>query len=76
MFYLTVVSQFAGKDGGIGHYLILASVHVGVISIWLIAISYALIFSAKNTDPLLLKKYVNIAGGLLLIIFSLHSIIQ
>jgi threonine/homoserine/homoserine lactone efflux protein len=76
MFYLTVVSQFAGKDGGIGHYLILASVHVGVMSIWLIAISYALIFSAKNTDPLLLKKYVNIAGGLLLIIFSLHSIIQ
>jgi len=76
MFYLTVVSQFAGKDGGISHYLILASVHVGVMSIWLIAISHALIFSAKNTDPLLLKKYVNIAGGLLLIIFSLHSIIQ
>jgi len=76
MFYLTVVSQFAGKDGGISHYLILASVHVGVMSIWLIVISYALIFSAKNTDPLLLKKYVNIAGGLLLIIFSLHSIIQ
>jgi threonine/homoserine/homoserine lactone efflux protein len=76
MFYLTVVSQFAGKDGGISHYLILASVHVGVMSIWLIAISHALIFSAKNTNPLLLKKYVNIAGGLLLIIFSLHSIIQ
>ncbi|TPG60803.1 LysE family translocator [Ewingella americana] len=76
MFYLTVVSQFSGKDGGISHYLILASVHVGVMSIWLIAISHALIFSAKNTDPLLLKKYVNIAGGLLLIIFSLHSIIQ
>ena len=76
MFYLTVVSQFSGKDGGISHYLILASVHVGVMSIWLIAISHALIFSAKNTNPLLLKKYVNIAGGLLLIIFSLHSIIQ
>ncbi|TCL06992.1 LysE family translocator [Sodalis ligni] len=76
MFYLTVVSQFAGIDGGISNYLTLASVHVGVMSIWLIAISHALIFSAKKTNPLLLKKYVNIAGGLLLIIFSLHSIIR
>ncbi|MEA9393659.1 LysE family translocator [Acerihabitans sp. TG2] len=76
MFYLTVVSQFAGKDGGISNYLTLASVHVGVMSIWLIVISHSLIFSAKKADPLLLKKYVNIAGGLLLIIFSLHSIIQ
>lgn len=76
MFYLTVVSQFAGKHGGIDNYLILASVHVAVMSVWLIGISQTLIFSAKNTDPLMLKKYVNISGGLLLIIFSLHSLIQ
>jgi len=76
MFYLTVVSQFAGKHGGISNYLTLASVHVVVMSIWLIAISYTLIFSAKNIDQLMLKRYVNIAGGLLLIIFSLHSLIQ
>jgi len=76
MFYLTVVSQFAGKHGGISNYLTLASVHVVVMSIWLIAISYTLIFSAKNIDQLMLKRYANIAGGLLLIIFSLHSLIQ
>lgn len=76
IFYLTVVSQFAGMHGGVNHYLILASVHVAVMSLWLIAISHTLVFSAKNANPLTLKKYVNIAGGALLIIFSLHSLIH
>ncbi|QKJ87718.1 LysE family translocator [Paramixta manurensis] len=74
IFYLTVVSQFSGSHGGVGNYLALASVHVAVMSIWLIAVSRTLVFSAKNTDPVILKKYVNIAGGALLIIFSLHSL--
>lgn len=76
IFYLTVVSQFAGKQGGISNYLALASVHVIVMSVWLLAVSRTLIFSVKKTNPLLLKKYVNIAGGVLLIVFSLHSLIQ
>ena len=76
IFYLTVVSQFAGKIGGVSNYLILASVHIAVMSSWLITVSYALLFSAKKADPQLLKKYVNIAGGLLLIIISLHSLIR
>ncbi len=76
MFYLTVIPQFAGNQGGVSNYLTLASVHVAVMSLWLIAISHALIFSAKNTDPLRLKKYVNCVGGLLLIIFSLFSLIE
>lgn len=76
IFYLTVVSQFAGKQGGVSNYLVLASVHVIVMSVWLLAVSRTLIFSVKKTNPLLLKKYVNIAGGVLLIVFSLHSLIQ
>lgn len=76
IFYLTVVSQFAGIHGGINNYLILASVHVVVMSLWLLAVSQILIFSVKKTNPLILKKYVNIAGGMLLIAFSLHNIIQ
>ncbi len=76
MFYLTVVSQFAGKQGGVSNYLALASVHVTVMSVWLLAVSRTLIFSVKKTNPLLLKKYVNITGGVLLIVFSLHSLIQ
>lgn len=76
LFYLTVVSQFAGIKGGVGNYLTLASVHVVVMSVWLFSVSQTLIFSVKKTNPLMLKKYVNIAGGILLIAFSLHSLIH
>ena len=75
IFYLTVVSQFAGVQGGVWNYLTLASVHVVVMSVWLYAVSQTLIFSVKKSNPLMLKKYVNIAGGMLLIAFSLHSLI-
>ncbi|MEM6162286.1 LysE family translocator [Erwinia sp. P6884] len=75
LFYLTVVSQFAGIKGGVCNYLMLASVHIVVMSVWLLAISQTLIFSAKKTNPLILKRYVNIVGGMLLIAFSLHSLI-
>lgn len=75
IFYLTVVSQFAGVQGGVCNYLTLASVHVVVMSVWLYAVSQTLIFSVKKTNPLILKKYVNIVGGMLLIAFSLHSLI-
>ena len=76
IFYLTVVSQFAGKQGGICNYLILASVHIVVMSAWLLVVSRTLVFSVKKTNPLLLKKYVNITGGILLIAFSLHTLIR
>lgn len=75
IFYLTVVSQFAGVQGGVCNYLTLASVHIVVMSVWLYAFSQTLIFSVKKANPLMLKKYVNIAGGMLLIAFSLHSLI-
>ncbi|ULR33453.1 LysE family translocator [Dickeya fangzhongdai] len=73
VFYLTVVSQFAGQHGGVGNYLILASIHVAVMSLWLCIVSYILIFSAKGRNPQWLKKYVNISGGVMLIIFTLFT---
>lgn len=76
IFYLTVVSQFAGIQGGVCNYLTLATVHVVVMSVWLLAVSQTLIFSVKKTNPMMLRKYVNIAGGVLLIAFSMHSLIQ
>ncbi|CAO96429.1 LysE family translocator [Erwinia tasmaniensis] len=76
MFYLTVVSQFAGGQGKIAAYLALASVHTIVMSVWLIALSCTLVFSARRANPRLLKKYVNIGGGIMLIIFSLRSLFQ
>ncbi|GAA0501529.1 hypothetical protein GCM10009414_09010 [Tatumella terrea] len=56
IFYLTVVSQFAGQQEGVSHYLMLASVHVIVMSLWLVAVSQVLVFSATKTDTLVLKK--------------------
>lgn len=76
MFYLTVVSQFAGSKGEIGHYMILATVHIAVMTLWLLAISKVLIFSANKMNTMTLKKYVNVTGGGLLIIFALVSILH
>lgn len=76
LFYLTVVSQFAGVKGGVCNYLMLASVHIAVMSVWLFSITQTLIFSAKKINPFMLKKYVSIAGGMLLITFSLHNLIH
>ncbi|MBU9819286.1 LysE family translocator [Rahnella sp. BCC 1045] len=76
MFYLTVVSQFAGSKGEIGHYMILATVHIAVMTLWLIAISKVLIFSANKMNTMTLKKYVNVAGGGLLILFAFMSILH
>lgn len=76
MFYLTVVSQFAGSKGEIVHYMILATVHIAVMTLWLIAISKVLIFSANKMNTMTLKKYVNVAGGGLLILFAFMSILH
>ena len=74
IFYLTVVSQFAGKLGGLDHFLVLATVHVLVMSLWLLMVSQLLIFSISRTNPLIIKKYVNISGGILLIFVSLYNL--
>lgn len=76
VFYLTVVSQFAGSHGDVSHYLLLATVHVLVMGAWLIALSNVLVFSAKKANPARLKKGVNVVGGALLLIFSALSLLH
>jgi threonine/homoserine/homoserine lactone efflux protein len=76
VFYLTVVSQFAGSRGDVSHYLLLATVHVLVMGAWLIALSNVLVFSAKKANPARLKKGVNVVGGALLLIFSALSLLH
>lgn len=56
IFYLTVVSQFAGNQGGLNNFLVLASVHVIVMSVWILLVSYLLIFSVSRANPLMLKN--------------------
>lgn len=75
IFYLTVVAPFAAHQGGILPYLLLASVHVAVMSAWLIAVSATLIFSARSLHPVRLKKWVNITGGLVLLFISLKGLL-
>ncbi|MBS0969512.1 LysE family translocator [Nissabacter archeti] len=73
LFYLTVVSQFAGKQGEFSHYLILASVHIVIMVLWLTLASRVLLRSAVNRDTRLLKKIIDVGGGLALVLFALFS---
>ncbi|MGX9313441.1 LysE family translocator [Pantoea ananatis] len=75
LFYLTVVSQFVGDRAGIDAFLTLATVHIVVMSLWLALFSQALVFSAQKINPVALKRYVNIGGGLLLIGIALRTLI-
>lgn len=75
LFYLTVVSQFVGARAGIDAFLTLATVHIVVMSLWLALFSQALVFSAQKINPVALKRYVNIGGGLLLIGIALRTLI-
>lgn len=69
VFYLTVVSQFAGSRGDVSHYLLLATVHVLVMGAWLIALSNVLVFSTQKANPVNVKRVINLAGGAVLILF-------
>ncbi|MDC7866922.1 RhtC [Pantoea ananatis] len=75
LFYLTVVSQFVGDRTGIDAFLTLATVHIVVMSLWLALFSQALVFSAQKINPVALKRYVNIGGGLLLIGIAVRTLI-
>ncbi|MDC7871497.1 RhtC [Pantoea ananatis] len=75
LFYLTVVSQFVGDRAGIDAFLTLATVHIVVMSLWLALFSQALVFSAQKINPVALKRYVNIGGGLLLIGIAVRTLI-
>lgn len=73
LFYLTVVSQFAGRQGEVSHYLALASVHVAVMAVWLIALS---LLSARKINTRALKRAINMGGGALLILFALLNLLH
>lgn len=74
IFYLTVVTQFVGRSEEIVPFLLLATVHIAIISIWLLAVSKVLVFSARKANPSTLEKYVNTGGGIMLILFSVNSL--
>jgi threonine/homoserine/homoserine lactone efflux protein len=75
LFYLTVVSHFAGQFGEVSHYLILATVHVIVMSLWLIIMSMIVVISSRGINLTMLRRWINILGGILLIMLSLRNIL-
>ncbi|WP_324030680.1 LysE family translocator (plasmid) [Pantoea sp. JZ2] len=76
LFYLTVVSQFTGDRTDLAAFLSLATVHIVVMCLWLTLISQLLFFSAQSVNPVVLKRYVNMAGGLLLIVIAVHNLVS
>lgn len=71
MLYLTVVPAFAGSGATPWSYLVLASIHVAIMSLWLLFAGQMLIRSAAKISTRKLKKVIDIGGGTLLLIFTI-----
>ena len=74
LLYLTVVSRFAGNTAGPGAYLLLASMHIAIIVAWLTIASQLLLRSVERYPIDRLRKWVDIGGVLLLILFALSAL--
>ncbi|MDO6406022.1 LysE family translocator [Pantoea phytobeneficialis] len=76
MLYLTVVSQFAGKQSAFAHFLLLATVHILIMSLWLVLVCFALLTSAKLINIQKMGFFINVIGGAVLVIFAMHNFAQ
>lgn len=70
MLYLVVVSSYAGATPTLGNYLALSSIHIFMISIWLIACCGFILLSSQKINIITMKKVINISGGSLLLILT------
>lgn len=70
MLYLVVVSSYAGTTPTLGNYLALSSIHIFMMSIWLIACCGFILLSSKKINIVIMKKVINISGGTLLLILT------
>ncbi|MGC2869485.1 LysE family translocator [Proteus vulgaris] len=70
MLYLVVVSSYAGATPTLGNYLALSSIHIFMMSIWLIACCSFILLSSQKINIVTMKKVINISGGALLLILT------
>ncbi|MBG2710489.1 LysE family translocator [Proteus mirabilis] len=70
MLYLVVVSSYAGATPTLGNYLALSSIHIFMMSIWLIACCGFILLSSQKINIITMKKVINISGGSLLLILT------
>lgn len=68
MLYLVVVSSYAGATPTLVNYLALSSIHILMMSIWLIACCGFILLSSQKINIVTMKKVINISGGTLLLI--------
>lgn len=76
MLYLTVVSQFAGRHHALDHYLLLASVHIAIMSAWLIAVCSVLLTASRLVALRRITIAINVGGGLVLVCFAMSNLVQ
>lgn len=76
MLYLVVVSRYAGATPTLGNYLALSSIHILMMSIWLIACCGFILLSSQKINIVTMKKVINISGGTLLLILTVTPYIK
>lgn len=70
--YLTVVPSFlASSYINVSNFIILASIHIIIMTTWLLAFGYIIIFAARKINFRYVSRFVNIIGGVCLLYFSL-----
>lgn len=76
MLYLVVVSSYAGATPTLGNYLALSSIHILMMSVWLIACCSFILLSSQKINIITMKKVINISGGTLLLILTVTPYIK
>lgn len=70
--YLVVVSKYAGTDPSLANFLVLSLIHIIMMALWLLFSCSALIISSSSLNVSILRKYINIGGGVLLLAITLE----
>ncbi|MDC9817988.1 LysE family translocator [Pectobacterium polonicum] len=80
LLYVTIVPLFVSANGtssvSLVSYLTLATLHIVMMSVWLLFSAQLLIRSSGRINPIRLKKSINIGGGIVLIVLTLSPYIS
>ncbi len=73
--YLVVVSSFAGDNPTLLDFLFLSIIHTAIMALWLILCCGILVSFSSSVQVTTLRKYINIGGGILLLLIILKPFI-
>ncbi|CDG16698.1 LysE family translocator [Xenorhabdus doucetiae] len=70
--YLTVAPSYLTSNHiNVSNFIILASIHIIIMTIWLLVFGYVIIFTTKKMNFSSVSRFINIMGGVCLLYFSL-----